>query len=48
MNEADAQEAAFGFDAEALGQVQRVVVAVPRKDAAIAEELRNFRWRVIG
>ncbi len=48
MNQADAQEAAFGFDAEALGQVQRVVIAIPGEDAAIAEELRNFRGRVIG
>ena len=48
MNEADAQEAAGGFDAEALGQIQRVVVAVPGEDAAFAEERGDFRGRVIG
>src|SRR6266478_1979875 len=42
MHEADAEQAAAFFDAEAFGQVERVVVAVPGEDAAVAEKLRDF------
>ena len=38
MHQADAQEAAFVLDAEPFRQIQRVVVAVPGEDAALAEK----------
>src|SRR5689334_11008909 len=47
MDQAHAKEAAAGFDAEAFGQIQRVVVAVPRENAAFAEEPGDFRGMVI-
>src|SRR5260370_88436 len=47
MDEADAEEAAELFDAEALAQVQRVVISVPGENAALTEKLRDFRGMVI-
>ena len=38
MDEADTEHAALGFDAEAFAEIEGVVVAVPGKDAALAEE----------
>jgi hypothetical protein len=34
--EPDAEESAFVLDSEALSQIHRVIVAVPREDAAVA------------
>ncbi len=48
VNEADAEEAAGLFDAEAFGEIEGVVVAVPGEDAAIAEECSGFKGRMIG
>src|SRR5262249_30390525 len=42
VDQADAQEAAFGFDAETLGEVEGVVVAVAGEDGAVGEELGDF------
>ena len=36
VHEADAQKAAVLLDAEAFGEIQRVVVSVPGEDAAVA------------
>ena len=44
VDQADAQEAAFLFDAETFGEIERVVVAVPGEDAAVAEKCSRFRW----
>src|SRR5215467_14423180 len=38
MDQADAKNAAVRFDAETLGEVERVEVAVPGEDAAITEK----------
>ena len=47
MDEADAEEAAGLLDAEALGEIEGVVVAVPGEDAAVAQELCDFGGSVI-
>src|SRR5258708_36192301 len=47
MHEADAEETTAFLDAEALGQVQRVVISIPGEDAAVAEKLRDFRGVMI-
>src|SRR5690348_14703407 len=48
MHETDAQQAAGFLHAEALGQIQGIVVAVPSKDAAIAEKFGAFERRASG
>ena len=47
MDDADAEEAAFFFDAEAFGEVEGVVVAVPGEDAAVAEMLGDVDGLVV-
>src|SRR6185369_9896387 len=47
VDQADAEEAAFVLDAEALGEIQGVVVAVPGEDAAIAQKFGDIGGMVI-
>jgi hypothetical protein len=47
VDDADTEEAAFLFDAEAFGEIEGVVVAVPREDAAVAEMFGDVDWLVI-
>src|SRR5689334_17557283 len=47
MDQSDAQQPTAGFDAEAFGQIQCVVIAVPGEDAAFAEEPGDVRGMVI-
>ena len=42
VDDADAEDAAFLFDAETLGQIERVEISIPGENAAIAQELRDF------
>src|SRR5215472_19261062 len=42
VDQADAKDATFRLDAEALGKIHGVEIAVPGEDAAVAEELCNF------
>src|SRR5258708_29995506 len=47
MDETDAQDAAVLLDAEAFGEIQRIEIAVPGEDPALAQKRGNFRWMVI-
>ena len=40
VNEADAEKAAIPLDVEPLGEVERIVVAIPGENAAIAKSPR--------
>src|SRR5260370_12059525 len=46
MHQPDTQQAAVLFNAQPLGEIERVVVAVPCEDAAVAEELCHLERRV--
>src|SRR5262252_9147013 len=47
MDQPDAQHAALRLHAETFAEVERVVVAVPGKDAAIAEKFGDGRRMMI-
>src|SRR2546423_4875984 len=47
MHQANAQQPAALLDAEPLGQVQRVIVSVPRENPALAEKCSHFRRRIL-
>lgn len=48
MDDADTKQSTFLFHAEPLGEIQRVVVAVPSEDAAVAEMPGDVDRLVIG
>jgi hypothetical protein len=47
VDDADTKQSTFLFHAEPLGEIQRVVVAVPSEDAAVAEVLGDVDRLVI-
>ena len=46
VDEADSEKSARLLDIEMLGEIQGVVVAVPGKEAEVAEFSGQFEWRV--
>jgi hypothetical protein len=48
VDDADTKQSTFLFDAKPFGEIERVVVSVPREDAAVAEMLGDVDRLVIG
>src|SRR5882762_11723234 len=46
VEEPDAQKPPVLFDVQLFGEVQRVIVAIPREEAACTQLGRQFEWRV--
>src|ERR1700723_2046784 len=47
MDDADTKQAAFLFHAEPFGEIERVIVAVPGEDAAVAEMFGDIDGLVV-
>ena len=47
VHQANAQDAAVLFDAQALGEIQCVEISVPSENSALAKEGSNFRGMVV-
>src|SRR4029077_3502300 len=47
MHQSDTQKTALLLHAEPLTQIQRVIIAVPRENAAVSQKFRDLRWVVL-